>query len=139
VKKIFTSVMLFTVLNYGSIYAQNKLEEDLNSYVPKVLKEFQVPGISVGVVKDGKLIFAKGYGVKDINTVDSVDANTLFQIASNSIAFTSACVAILVDEGKLSWNDRVIDRLPGFRMSDPYVTNEMRVRDLLCHRSGLIR
>jgi CubicO group peptidase (beta-lactamase class C family) len=136
-KRLITSLLLSLALIYGAVYSQDKLEENLNSYVPKVLKEFQVPGIAVGVVKDGKLIFAKGYGVKNINTGDSVDANTLFQIASNSKAFTSACIAILVDEGKLNWNDRVIDKLPGFKMSDPYVTNEMRVQDLLCHRSGL--
>jgi CubicO group peptidase (beta-lactamase class C family) len=136
-KRLFTSILLSVILIYGTVYSQDKLEENLNSYVPKVLKEFKVPGIAVGVVKGGKLIFAKGFGVKNINTKDSVDANTLFQIASNSKAFTSACIAILVDEGKLDWNDRVIDKLPGFKMSDPYVTNEMRVQDLLCHRSGL--
>ena len=136
-KRLITSLLLSLALIYGAVYSQDKLEESLNSYVPKVLKEFHVPGIAVGVVKDGKLIFAKGYGVKNINTKDPVDANTLFQIASNSKAFTSACIAILVDEGKLNWNDRVIDKLPGFKMSDPYVSNEMRVQDLLCHRSGL--
>ena len=136
-KRLFTSFLLFFILIFETVYSQGKLEGNLNSYVPKVLKEFQVPGIAVGIVKDGKLIFAKGYGVKNIKTSDPVDANTLFQIASNSKAFTAACIAILVDEGKLNWNDRVIDKLPGFKMSDPYVTNEMRVQDLLCHRSGL--
>ena len=129
-------VFLFLIITPSS-FPQDKLGKDIDDYVPKVLKEFEVPGIAVGVIKDGKLIFAKGYGVKNINTNEPVDANTLFQVASNSKAFTSACLAILVDEGKLNWNDRVIDKLPGFKMSDPYVTNEMRVQDLLCHRSGL--
>ena len=139
-KSLANPVFLFvlSVLFFSqNIFAQENLESDLDSYIPKVLKEFQVPGITVGVVKSGKLIFAKGYGVKSIESNDPVDPNTLFQIASNSKAFTAACLAILVDEGKLSWDDRVIDKLPGFKMSDPYVTNEMRVRDLLCHRSGL--
>ncbi|HKJ80805.1 MAG TPA: serine hydrolase [Ignavibacteriaceae bacterium] len=139
-KKIATSffvLLTLLLINTQNIYSQDKLEANLDSYVPKVLKEFKVPGIAVGVVKDGKLIFAKGYGVRSIESGKAVDANTLFQIASNSKAFTAACLAILVDEGKLSWDDRVIDKLPGFKMSDPYVTNEMRVRDLLCHRSGL--
>ena len=128
---------LFVFILVSSSFSQENLGKDVDNYVPKVLKEFKVPGIAVGVIKDGKLIFAKGYGVKNIDTKEPVDANTLFQVASNSKAFTSACVAILVDEGKLNWNDRVIDKLPGFKMSDPYVTNEMRVQDLLCHRSGL--
>lgn len=139
-KKFTTSLFLLLLLfffNQAALYPQGKLEENLDTYVPKVLQEFKVPGIAVGVVKDGKLIFAKGYGVRSINRDEPMDANTLFQIASNSKAFTSACIAILVDEGKLDWDDRVIDKLPGFKMSDPYVTNEMRVRDLLCHRSGL--
>ena len=136
--KSFFNLFAFSlfILTSNSL-SQENLETDLDDYVPKVLKEFQVPGIAVGVIKEGKLIFAKGYGVKDINTNEPVTASTLFQIASNSKAFTSACLAILVDQGKLDWNDRVIDKLPGFKMSDPYVTNEMRVQDLLCHRSGL--
>ncbi len=136
-KSFFNLFALSFFILISNSYSQENLETDLDDYVPKVLKEFKVPGIAVGVIKDGKLLFAKGYGVKDIITNDPVNANTLFQIASNSKAFTSACLAILVDQGKLSWDDRVIDKLPGFKMSDPYVTNEMRVRDLLCHRSGL--
>jgi len=136
-KSLFNLFALSLFILTSNSLSQENLEIDLDDYVPKVLKEFNVPGIAVGVIKDGKLIFAKGYGVKDISTKEPVNANTLFQVASNSKAFTSACLAILVDQGKLDWNDRVIDKLPGFKMSDPYVTNEMRVQDLLCHRSGL--
>src|SRR6185312_4076997 len=91
----------------------------------------------VGVVKDGKLIFAKGYGVREAGKPARVDVDTLFQIGSNTKAFTAAALAILVDEGKIHWDDRVIDYLPQFRLYDPYVTREFTIRDLLTHRSGL--
>lgn len=101
------------------------------------MKEFSVPGIAVGVIHDGKIIVSKGYGVRKLGSPDPVNDQTLFGIASNTKAFTAASLAILVDEKKLTWDDRVIDVLPGFAMSDPYVTREMRIRDLLPHRSGL--
>jgi CubicO group peptidase (beta-lactamase class C family) len=110
---------------------------DFDTYVARVQKEFNVPGIAVGIVKDGEVVFAKGYGVREMNKPERVDEHTLFAIASNTKAFTSAALAILMDEGKLKWSDRVIDHLPWFQMSDPYVTREMTVRDLLVHRSGL--
>ena len=89
------------------------------------------------IVKDGKVLFAHGYGVRAVGDQAAVDADTLFGIGSNTKAFTVAALAMLVDEGKLSWDDKVIDRLPGFRLYDPYVTRELTVRDLLTHRSGL--
>jgi len=109
----------------------------LDQVVERCRKEFQVPGIAVAVVKDGKVVVAKGYGLRKIGDPAPVTPRTLFPIASNTKVFTAAALAMLVDEGKLDWDDRVVDRLPGFQMSDPYVTREMRVRDLLCHRSGL--
>ena len=93
--------------------------------------------MAVAIVKDGKVLFAKGYGVRAVGRPERVDADTLFGIGSNTKAFTVAALAMLVDEGKLSWDDKVIDRLPGFRLYDPYVTRELTVRDLLTHRSGL--
>jgi CubicO group peptidase (beta-lactamase class C family) len=112
-------------------------QSNLDAVVERCRKEFNVPGIAVAVVKDGKVLLAKGYGVRKVGDPASVTARTLFGIASNSKVFTAAALAQLVDEGKLDWNDRVVDRLPGFQMSDAYVTREMRIRDLLCHRSGL--
>ncbi len=96
-----------------------------------------MPGIAVAVVKDDKMIFAKGYGYASLNTHKKVDENTLFGIASNSKAFTSAAIGILVDEGKLKLDDKVTDYIPEFKMYDPYVTAEFTIRDLLTHRSGL--
>ncbi|TAL73319.1 MAG: serine hydrolase [Rhodanobacter sp.] len=110
---------------------------DFDAYVADVLKTFKVPGIAVAIVKDGKVVLAKGYGVRELGASARVDADTLFAIASNTKAFTAAALEMLADEGKLDMDGRVVDYLPGFRMSDPYVTHEMRVRDLLAHRSGL--
>ena len=110
---------------------------EIDKLVERTLKEFDVPGISVGIVKDGKLIHAKGYGVKTIHTNEKVDENTLFCIASNSKAFTAAAIGMLVDEGKLKWDDKVTQYIPEFRMYNSYVTEEFTIRDLLSHRSGL--
>jgi CubicO group peptidase (beta-lactamase class C family) len=110
---------------------------DFSSYVERTMKEFEVPGAAVAIVKDGEVVMARGFGVRKLGEPATVDAHTLFAIASNTKAFTAAALAILVDEGKLSWDDRVVDRLPGFQMADPFVTREMRVRDLWVHRRGL--
>jgi CubicO group peptidase (beta-lactamase class C family) len=90
-------------------------------------------------VKDGTTVVAKGYGVRKLGDPAPVTEQTLFAIASNTKAFTTAALAILVDEGKLSWDDQVQERLPGFAMYDPWVSHEIRVRDLLTHRAGLGR
>lgn len=111
--------------------------QDFDAYMARVLAQFDVPGVAVAVVKDGKVVLARGYGVRELGKPDKVDADTLFAIASNTKAFTAASLWMLADEGKLSMDDRVIDHLPWFRMSDPYVTHDMRIRDLLSHRSGL--
>ncbi len=111
--------------------------DDFDAYVESVRKQFDVPGIAVAIVQDGKIVLERGYGVRELGKSAPVDANTLFAIASNTKAFTAASLSILADEKKLSLDDRVIDHLPWFQMSDPYVTREMRIRDLLVHRSGL--
>jgi CubicO group peptidase (beta-lactamase class C family) len=90
---------------------QSKPPGDMDDYAARVLKTFAVPGLSVGIVKDGKLVFAKGYGVRKLGESAPVDENTLFPIGSNTKAFTSALLASLVDAGKLSWDDPVYQRL----------------------------
>jgi len=105
--------------------------------VARAMQAFHVPGMAVGILKDGKLVYAKGYGVRELGKAAAVDIDTLFQIGSNTKAFTAAALAILVDEHKLRWDDKVIDYLPEFRLYDPYVTREFTLRDLLSHRSGL--
>lgn len=109
------------------------LERDVNS----ALKLFDVPGIAIAIVKDGKVVTTKGFGVRKLGEPAAVDAQTLFEVASNSKGFTAAALAMLVDEGKLAWDDPVTKHLPGFQMHDSYVTGAMTIRDLLTHRSGL--
>jgi len=110
---------------------------EIDRLVTRTMSAFEVPGIAVGVVKDGKLIYSKGFGVRELRHQEPVNPDTVFAIGSISKGFTTAALAILVDEGRLHWDDRVIDHLPEFRMSDPFVTREFTIRDLLTHRSGL--
>jgi CubicO group peptidase (beta-lactamase class C family) len=112
-------------------------EADIDQLAARVRRTFSVPGLAIAIVKDGKTVFAKGYGVREAGKAGDVDADTLFGIGSNTKAFTVAALAMLVDEGKLDWDDKVIDHLPAFRLYDPVVTREFTVRDLLTHRSGL--
>lgn len=105
--------------------------------VEQLRKDIGVPGVSIAIVEDGKVTLAHGWGVRDITTDKVVDADTIFFTGSTGKAFTNAALATLVDEGKMSWDDKVIDHMPDFRMWDPWVTREMTIRDLLVHRSGL--
>ena len=105
--------------------------------VEELRKAFGVPGVTITIVEDGKTTLARGWGVRDISTNQSVDADTIFFTGSTGKAFTNAALATLVDAGKIKWDDRVIDHMPDFRMYDPWVTREMTIRDLLVHRSGL--
>ena len=109
----------------------------IDSVVERARRAFDVPGIAVAVIKDGKVVHSKGYGFRSLDTRQPVDENTLFGIASNSKAFTTAALGMLVDEGKLSWDDKVRKYIPEFRLFDPWVTEEFTIRDLLCHRSGM--
>jgi CubicO group peptidase (beta-lactamase class C family) len=111
--------------------------QDFDAYVDSARTAFDVPGIAVAIVKDGKVVMERGYGLREMGKSAPVDARTLFAIASTTKAFTAAALQQLADRGKLKMDDRVIDHLPWFRMSDAYVTHEMRIRDLLAHRSGL--
>lgn len=119
------------------VLAQPMNSTSIDSLVEKVMKSFDVPGIAVGIVKDGKVIHAKGYGVRSLQSKLPTTEHTLFGIASNSKAFTAAALGILVDRGKISWNDKVRDYIPEFKLHDPYVTEHFTIKDLLTHRSGL--
>ncbi len=110
---------------------------DFDAYVEGVRTQFDVPGIAVAIIKDGQVVLERGYGVREMGRQEPVDEHTLFAIASITKGFTAASLSMLADDGKLELDDRVIDHLPWFRMADPYVTREMRIRDLLTHRSGL--
>lgn len=130
-------VILFVLSIVTNICSQSQLPADLDKYIEQVLKEFQVPGVSVAVIKDGETLLTKGYGTKELGKNDPVDENTLFGIASNSKAFTATALAILVERGMLEWDKPVVNYIPWFQLSDHYITRETTVRDLLVHRIGL--
>jgi CubicO group peptidase (beta-lactamase class C family) len=111
----------------------------LEQAVEQAVKDFGVPGLGLAVILDGEVKLSRGFGVRALNAPDRVDEHTRFAIGSVSKSFTAAAIAMLVDEGKLSWDARVTDFLSDFALFDPYVTRELTVRDLLTHRSGLER
>ncbi|MRW88112.1 serine hydrolase [Pseudoduganella sp. FT26W] len=115
----------------------NRVIPSFSDDVRRALKTFDVPGMAIAIVMNGEVLSARGYGVRKLGEPTPVDGKTLFEVASNSKAFTAATLAMLVDEGKLAWDDPVTKHLPGFQMYDSYVTGQMTVRDLLTHRSGL--
>ena len=106
-------------------------------YVAQAVAQWEVPGLAIAVVQDGKVVFQKGYGVRKLGEAAPIDTRTIYGICSTTKAMTAAAMGILVDRGKLSWDDPVVKHLPEFRLSDPHVTRAVRVRDLLTHNIGL--
>ena len=136
-RKFMPVFLLIALFSGHSVFCQAISSTRIDSVAELVLKTFDVPGMAIAVVKDGKIVHAKGYGVRSLKTKQKVDENTLFGVASNTKAFTAAALGMLVDEKKLSWDDKVVDYIPGFKLYNPYVTMEFTIRDLLTHRSGL--
>jgi CubicO group peptidase (beta-lactamase class C family) len=136
-KSKLTLLLLIAFTFSVSITYAQMTSTEVDQLVEKAMKKFNVAGVAVAIVKDGKIVHEKGYGVKSVDSKQKVDQNTNFAIASNSKAFTVAALALLVEEGKLSWNDKVIKYIPEFRMYNEYVTGNFNVQDLLTHRSGL--
>ena len=138
---MLTSCLLFFFLQTGPIaFAtghQGISNQDVARLVSRAMSEFDVPGMAIGIVKSGEVVFSRGFGVREIGKKDKINNQTLFKIASNSKVFTTAALATLVDDGRISWNGLVIDYIPEFRMNDPWVTANFTVTDLLTHRSGL--
>jgi CubicO group peptidase (beta-lactamase class C family) len=114
-----------------------ELSSRLDAYVQQAVTDWEVPGLAIAVVKDGETVFARGYGVRELGGEAPVDEHTLFAIGSTTKAMTAAAIGMLVDEGKLDWDSRVTDLLPGFELASPWMTRELTVRDLLTHRAGL--
>ncbi len=135
----FTMLVLVLVLAVQAVAAQQAPGADFDDYVNKAIKEWGVPGVAIAIVKDDRIVYKKGFGVRELNKPAPVDVHTLFAIGSSSKAFTAASVAMLVDEGKLKWDDPATKHLPGFQLFDPYSTRELTISDLLSHRSGLAR
>ncbi len=131
------TILLFLAFLSSPVTAQGLSDQQLDSLVEKTMKTFNVPGIAIAVLKDGKVVHMEGYGTRSLRKGGKVDENTLFGVASNTKAFTSAALGQLVDRGKLSWDTKVTEIIPEFKLYDPYVTSEFTVRDLLTHRSGL--
>src|SRR5690348_12203552 len=133
-----TRILAFTAIALAMAVSANAAPPaGFEQRVEQLRKQFGVPGVSIAIVEDGKVTLAKGWGVRDITTNQLVDADTIFFTGSTGKAFTNAALATLVDEGKINWDDKVIDHMPDFRMWDAWVTREMTIRDLLVHRSGL--
>ncbi len=138
-KKLIAPAFLFLVVT-TCVFGQKRTKvnlKQLDKYYAKMVNDWDVPGASIGIVKDGKLIFTGNYGVMEKGKNGTADEHTLYAIASNSKAFTSALIGMLVQEGKLNWNDKVKKYLPYFEVYDSWVSNEITVRDLLSHRVGL--
>jgi len=132
-KFVVLTALLFAVRANSQLNAKQ-----IDSIVDKAIETVDnTVGFAIGVVKDGQIVHVKGYGINSVDSKDAVTADTPFGIASNSKAFTSAALAILVDQGKINWNDKVIDYIPEFKMYNDYVTNNFNIQDLLTHRSGL--
>ena len=129
---------LLAVVPAGAVSQTGPLR-GLDRYIEEAREEWNIPGLAIAVVKDGEVVYAEGFGVRDVRTGVPVDENTIFAIGSASKAFTAAAVADLVEQGRVAWDDPVTEYLPGFQVHDPYVTRELTVRDLLTHRSGLLR
>lgn len=133
-------VALFTLLWCCVGVAQPVVKPDvaqISEVIEKARAEWNVPGLSVAIVKDGQVLLAGGFGVRELGKAEAVDADTLFAIASNTKAFTAAALAMLEEERKVQWSDPVQQHLPWLTLYDPYVSAELRIDDLLCHRSGL--
>ncbi|MBF9233169.1 serine hydrolase [Microvirga alba] len=113
-----------------------RLIPEFETYLQSGMKDFKVPGVAVGIVHDDKLIYAKGFGVRERGKPDQVSPNTIFQIGSTTKAFLSTTLAQAVDSGKLSWSARVSDLMPEFQLSDPWIGREFRVLDLAAQRGG---
>ncbi|MDX1740774.1 MAG: serine hydrolase domain-containing protein, partial [Rhodothermales bacterium] len=119
-----------------SSQAQSTRIEAIDRYIAEAQQTWPVPGLAVAIVKDGEVLLSKGYGVREMGGSEPVDEHTLFAIASNTKAFTAAALAMLVDDGHITWDDYVADHLPYLRLYETYATTEIRVRDLLTHRAG---
>ena len=113
--------------------------EGIEAYIQSVVQEWRVPGVGIGVIKDGELLLAQGFGKRNVAANLEATSRTLFAIGSCSKAFTAAAAAILVDEGRLDWDTPVRAYYPAFKLADPVATERTTIRDMLCHRTGLAR
>lgn len=140
--RILSRLMLlcFLLLSATTLQAQTRdpaREKELDAFIEKGMKDWELPGLSAVVVKDGKVVYLKGFGIRTLGQAGAVDPDTQFGIMSTTKAMTALSIAMLVDDGKIQWNDPVTKHLPWFQMPTPYLTAEVTVRDLLRHNAGL--
>ena len=138
-KRYTLSLVVFVSFFFSTLLAQESLPENFDSWVESSRQDWKIPGMAIGIVKDGKIIYAKGFGERLLGSGQEVDANTTFSIASVSKNMTAAALAILVDEGKVDWDDKITKHIPWFQLKDPWITQEITLRDALTHRVGLGR
>ena len=134
--RFWVIVVAFCILA-SPLRSQDVDFQALDRYIDNAVEDFELSGLALSVVKDGSVVFSRGYGYKNLETKEPMTTTALFNIASCSKAFTAACIGMLVTEQKLHWQDKVIDTIPEFRLADPYITKELNIRDILSHRSGL--
>jgi CubicO group peptidase (beta-lactamase class C family) len=133
----FALFLYLSLVGYASAQSLDEKVREVDEYAKAVMATHGGPGMAITVIKDDNVVLARGYGTRELGKDAPVNENTLFAIASNSKAFTTAALAILVDEKKIAWDDKVSKYLPTFHMYDPWVTSELTIRDLVTHRSGL--
>ncbi len=136
-KKLNSLILVLFLAAFASAQTLDDKLKEIDDYANTVMTTWKGPGMAIAVIKDDKVVSAKGYGVLKLGEPAAVNADTVFAIASNSKAFTTASLAILVDEKKLNWDDKVSKYLPDFQLYDPWVTSELTIRDLVTHRVGL--
>jgi CubicO group peptidase (beta-lactamase class C family) len=137
VTRVFILLVFAMATPLLSAAQTSKQLTEFDRFVKKGMKDWDIPGLAVVVVKNNKIIYEAGLGVKELGKPDLVDTQTIFACASTTKAMTAACIGMLVDEGKLKWNDKVVRHLPEFRLYDPYITSEITIRDLLTHNTGV--
>ena len=130
-------VALLVVAGSSGVAQQQQDLSPLDGYIQSTMKDWKVPGVAVGIVQGSAPVYLKGFGVRNIQTRQPVTADTLFDIGSCTKAFTSASIAMLVDEGKMNWDDKVYKSIPFFHLYDPEADENVTLRDLLTHRTGL--
>src|SRR6185436_7976557 len=139
-KKFATLKLIFSLIflvNSGVLYAQNKfISDSLDKYMDREMRRWNIPGVAISIIKDGKIIYMKGFGVREAGKPGKVDENTLFMIASNTKAYTATALCLLDYQKKLSLNDKVTRWMPDFKLYDELATREVTIRDMLCHRIG---
>ncbi|TKR32988.1 serine hydrolase [Luteimonas gilva] len=136
-KTFATAALVFLSALSATVFAAAPADPALDAVFNDAVARYKLPGLAVGIVRDGEIVYRRTSGEREVGTGEKIDADTIFKIASNSKAMTAAVLARLVDAGKLKWDDPVVKYLPDFRMFDPWVTQQLQVRDLLIHNSGL--